>query len=136
MDESRIRHPTILVGPLVTLAAVVALLGIARIYDRLPLRPPECGFKAVLGIPCAGCGGTRSMRALAAGHLVEAVRSNPAVVLGVFVSMAWAMNAWLRFRRGVEPLPVAAQNRCLLRGAIITGAILLLNWIYLLLFLP
>ncbi len=138
MDEAppRVRHGQWLVGPLVTLATVAALLAVARGYDRIPVHPPACGFRTHLGIPCAGCGGTRAMRALAGGRLVEAARFNPAVVLGVLMSGLWAVSGWTRYRNGVVPPPHPEQNRRIVRNAIVAGAALVLNWIYLILYLP
>lgn len=138
MDEPRpkARHAHWLVGPLVTLAAVAVLLAAARFYDRLPAHPPECGFRKVLGLPCVGCGGTRAMRALARGRPAEAASFNPAVVVGAFASVAWAASGIWRYWRGSQPPPASVQNRRLARNAILVAALLLANWIYLLLFLP
>ncbi len=133
MDSPRVRHAHWLVGPLVTLAAVAVLLVAARFYERLPAHPPECGFRKTLGLPCAGCGGTRAIRALVDGRLAEAARFNPAVVVGVLASAAWAAVGIWRYGSGAEPPPVAVQNRRLVRNAILVGGLLLLNWIYLLL---
>lgn len=132
----RPRHPEVLVGPLVTLAAVIALLIVARYYDRLPVHPPECGFRRALGIPCVGCGGTRSMQALADGRISDALRFNPAAVLGVAASLLWAIGGWVRYQRGTPLYPVAEQNRLIMRNLLVVAALLLLNWIYLILFLP
>jgi hypothetical protein len=138
MDEAlpRARHAFWLVGPLVTFAAVVSLLIVARHYDRLPVQPPECGFRKVAGIPCVGCGGTRSMRALSEGKLTEATRFNPAVVMGVLVSVAWVAAGWTRYLRGALPPSIPEQNRRLKRNLLVAGGLLLLNWIYLIFHLP
>jgi hypothetical protein len=138
MNEAlpRARHVQWLVGPLVTFAAVVALLGAARLYDRLPAKLPPCGLRTLTGVPCVGCGGTRAMRALAEGRLVEALRFNPAAVLGVFAVAAWVLLAWARYRGGVEPPPFPEQNRRISRNVLAVGFLLLLNWGYLILFLP
>lgn len=138
MDETlpRVRHAFWLVGPLVTLAAVAALLLAARYYEHLPVRPPECGFRKVAGIPCVGCGGTRSMRALSRGQIVEAARFNPAVVAGVMFSLGWVALGCARYRLGTSPPSISEQNRRLRRNVFVTGGLLLLNWIYLLLHLP
>lgn len=133
MDSPRVRHAHWLVGPLVTLAAVAVLLVAARFYEHLPVHPPECGFRKALGLPCVGCGGTRSIRALVDGRLAEATRFNPAVVVGAFACTAWAAIGIWRYWSGAEPPPAAVQNRRLVRNAILVGVLLLLNWIYLLL---
>lgn len=138
MDDAlrRVRHVQWLVGPLVTLVAVVALLVVARYYDRLPVRPPECGFRTATGLPCLGCGGTRSVRALVSGDLAASISFNPGVVVGIVILLAWIATGWVRYLRGIEPPPISEQNRRLKRNLVIAGALFLLNWIYLLLFLP
>ena len=138
MDDAlpRVRHGQWLVGPLVTLSAVVALLLAARFYDQLPARPPACGFHQATGLPCLGCGGTRSVRALVSGDLVASTRFNPAVVVGIAILLAWVATGWSRYLRGIEPPPIPEQNRRLKRNLVVAGVLLLLNWIYLLLFLP
>lgn len=132
---ARVRRVEVLVAPLVTFAAVVGLLVMARYYDRLPAQAPPCGFKTILGIPCVGCGGTRAMMALVAGRPLEAVRFNPAVTMGVFASALWAVAGVLNFRHGRSPLSVPEQNRRIKRVALIVLAVLTLNWVYLILYL-
>ena len=131
----RLRETAWLVGPLVTLVAVIALLAAARFYDRLPAHPPGCGFRTLTGLPCLGCGGTRAARALAAGRLGESIRFNPGVVLGVATTIAWTAAGSARFLRRV-PLPKPSeQNRRIRRNAVLAAVLLLLNWIYLVFFL-
>lgn len=139
MDDSpaplRIRETAWLVGPLVTLLAVISLLAAARFHERLPVHAPECGFRKLAGLPCAGCGGTRAARALAAGRIGESIRFNPGVVLGVAATIAWTAAGCSRFFHGV-PLPgPSEQNRRIRRNALLAAALLLLNWIYLVFFL-
>ncbi|MBP6783873.1 MAG: DUF2752 domain-containing protein [Verrucomicrobiales bacterium] len=134
-DSPRVRRVEVLVGPLVTFVAVVALLIVARFYERMPVQAPECGFKATFGIPCVSCGGTRAMQALSSGHFVEAIRFNPAVVFGSFVSVVWVILGLRRFQCGEAPLPVPAQSRRMRRVVLIAISLLALNWIYLILFL-
>lgn len=138
MDEAlpRVRHVQWLVGPLVTLVAVLGLLLTARFYDRLPVRPPECGFRQTTGLPCLGCGGTRSVRALVSGDVIASVTFNPGVVVGIVILLVWITTGSLRYLRGIEPPPIPEQNRRLKRNAVIAAVLFLLNWIYLLLFLP
>jgi len=132
----RVRQAQWLVAPFLTLAAVVVLLVVARFYDRLPLKPPPCGFKVLLGIPCAGCGGTRAMVSLSHGRVTEAIRFHPAAVAGVFASAAWATLGWRRFRAGAPLPPVSEQNRRILRNLLAAGILVLANWAYLVCFLP
>src|SRR5690606_38289859 len=107
-----------------------------RFYDRLPVHPPECSFRKAFGIPCLGCGGTRAVRAFVDGRLVDAVRFHPAAIAAIFASAAWAATGWWRYRSGSIPPPLPEQNRRIVRNTLLIVALLLLNWIYLLLFLP
>lgn len=134
-EPSRQQHPEVLVAPIVTLATVIVLIGIARIYDHLPVKAPECSFKKALGIPCAGCGGTRSMQALAHGKFVEAFQYNPAVIIGVVAAFGWMIHGWIRFRRGDDLLPPSEHSKKVKTVVISVFGILVLNWIYLILFL-
>lgn len=40
---------------------------------------PLCGFKALFGLPCPGCGMTRALSALLGGDIVSAFRFHPLV---------------------------------------------------------
>lgn len=117
----------------ITFLAVVGLLGIASIYEGMPVHAPECGFKTTLGIPCLSCGGTRSMQAFAAGHFFDALRFNPAVVLGIVASVAWLAVGIRRYRKGYsEPGPNAMSRRIKVVSFTV-AAVLFANWIYLIL---
>ena len=59
-----------------------------------------CGFRALTGIPCPGCGMTRAMAALARGEWTAALRYHP------FAPLVLAEGAWLW----------AAVGAALLRG--------------------
>jgi Protein of unknown function (DUF2752) len=130
------RHPAVLVAPVITLLAVLALLIAARFYDRLPFHPPPCGFRSITGVPCFGCGATRAAKALAGGDVIKALRYHPALVLGCVLALAWTMLGIRRYQRGLDISPAAQQNQKLVRAAWITAGILLANWIYLFFFLP
>lgn len=49
----------------------------------LPALP--CVFLQVTHLYCPGCGGTRAFMALLHGHLVQSLRFNPAILLGLAV---------------------------------------------------
>ena len=42
-----------------------------------------CAWREFTGLPCAGCGGTRSLLLILSGHWLEAFRLNPGAVLAV-----------------------------------------------------
>ncbi len=73
----------LLLGGCVTLAIVDPTHG-----------PPVCPFKAVTGLDCPGCGGTRAAHQLFTGHLgaalsynVLAVAAMPFILWGLFTSL-------------------------------------------------
>lgn len=132
----RQRDLAVLVAPSVTLLGVIALITIARYRDSLPFVPTECRFREATGIPCAGCGGSRSLDALAHGNLGRALFYHPAAVLGVAASIGWFLHGALRFIRRERSHRQEIQDRRMKQVLLITIGLALLNWIYLLFFLP
>ncbi|MDF1656571.1 MAG: DUF2752 domain-containing protein [Verrucomicrobiales bacterium] len=130
------RHVAVIVAPLITFVAIVIMLVVAHFYERLPAKLPECGFRKSTGIPCAACGGTRAMQSIARGKLTEALKFHP-----LFSSLVLASPFWLAFglKQFVqrESMPVTAiQNRRLKIGLLLFFTFLILNWFYLIFFLP
>ncbi|MFQ5669206.1 MAG: DUF2752 domain-containing protein [Acidobacteriota bacterium] len=125
------REPEILWGS-VGGFLLVAGLAAARTRAWMALAP-GCVLKAVTGVPCPTCGGTRAALALAGGHPLAALGWNPLVgaglmALALYVPYAWLVTAgrlpplrtgWLR-----PPMPVW------LRGTM--AGIVLADWVYLL----
>lgn len=68
---------------------------------------PACAFRAISGVPCPTCGGTRALLALAQLDLGAALAWNPLVTLGVAVFFAGGLVALVRALRGqgVPDLP-------------------------------
>jgi hypothetical protein len=52
--------------------------------------PPICPFKALTGLDCPGCGGTRAAHSLFSGHLGEALNHNVLAVIAMPV-LLWAI---------------------------------------------
>ncbi len=130
------RHPEVLVAPTVTFLAIVALIGMARIYDSLPAQAPECGFRTTFGIPCPSCGGTRAFKALSHGHIREAIAFNPAVMIGVGAALVWFITGLTRFHRGHAPGTSTRRSPDAKKLGLVIPGIIALNWLYLILFLP
>jgi hypothetical protein len=89
-----------------------------------------CVWKSCTALPCAGCGTTRSLLLLAAGHWSEAVRMNPAAVLlvpGLAAANCYAAAVVL-FR--LEPWRPVVLARLPWRWILV--AFLLAHWTYLL----
>lgn len=129
------RHPEVLVAPTVTFLAVVALVGVASIYEKLPVRAPNCGFRNTFGFPCVSCGGTRAFQSLSQGQVLEAIAFNPAIILGVAAISAWFIVGLARYGRG-RPLKDDSRRKMSAKTlAIILFMILAMNWVYLIIFL-
>jgi hypothetical protein len=73
----------------VTLA--LALIGL--VWLRFGLPTPECTWKNLTGIPCPGCGATRTVRHVMDGAIPDAFLMNPlffAVAVGVAIYDVYA----------------------------------------------
>ena len=127
-----------LIAPGITAVAVTGLLGIARVYDSLPIHAPPCGLRTLTGIPCFGCGGTRAMMALAHGHLLQALAFNPLIALAAMGAFIWLALVLFRLRFPKATTATRKPLPSLSIPWIVTGTVLLLiaNWIYLILYLP
>ena len=72
-------------------AGACLLLGLVD-PTRTPLLPP-CPFKALTGLDCPGCGGTRAMHLLLNGHPGAALGLNVLAVVAVPLVLWW-WTAW------------------------------------------
>ncbi len=131
-----LKRPEAIIPPLTVMAGILVLLVVARNYDRLPVKPPACSFKSLIGIPCFGCGGTRAFKSLSRGDVAGAFQFNPAVTGAVFAIAIWLAVVLLRKDRPHQSLsPVHRRKRTWFFG--ITGVLIFTtNWIYLILYLP
>ncbi len=140
-----------LVPPVVIFLAVAGLLIAARYYEHVPtfLKPRPCAFLEKTGYPCASCGGTRAFQALANGKILTALRFNPLAVLGAFASAGWLVGVLVKLRTGLREAADARpegsdpdrlqkanalNSRAAWRWVGLVAALLLLNWLYLILF--
>ena len=106
-------------------AAAIALAWLLRYFPPASHAfYPPCPFHALLGILCPGCGGTRALAALLAGHWAEAARQNllavafaPALATCAALELYSALR-WNRWRKlTVSPFAV----KCLLTIAVLFG---------------
>lgn len=66
---------------------------------------PACPFRALTGLDCPGCGGTRALYALTRGDLALAVDHNLVTTLALpLLGVAWAL--WLAARLGWRARPL------------------------------
>lgn len=93
-----------------------------------------CGFKHLIGLPCPGCGATRSLAALAQFDLLRSFLLNPLVSVVAMAAPLAVPGAWFdaRFNRGRTANNVA--RFCRSRGftQALVGLVVV-NWSYLLL---
>ena len=82
----------VLVAVIASIALIV--IGFELFADLLFVTPPEtlCPLRAGTGIPCPGCGGTRSARALLEFDLPSALAHNPLLAFGALVVFAAALS--------------------------------------------
>ena len=110
---------------LIEFAALVLVLSAA--YFQLPL---GCPFKAITGLPCPGCGGTRAFVALLHGQFMEAVMTNPLSVLLIFfliIAPAWLfVDCW----RGTKTLQRVMMGKWPVWAIILVAIIIAANWIW------
>jgi hypothetical protein len=88
---------------------------------------PPCPFRALFGLPCLTCGGTRALLALARFDVGAAFGWNPlAAAAGVlfFAGGALALGAALAGREMRTPLPSPALRAVLLLAAAANWAFL------------
>ena len=72
-----------------------AVFVLARLGDLLGVRVAFCVVKALLGVPCPGCGVTTSIEALLRGRWAEALHANAAGPFVVAFVVVQLLVAWM-----------------------------------------
>ena len=118
----------VLVAVIASIALIV--IGFELFADLLFVTPPEtlCPLRAGTGIPCPGCGGTRSARALLQFDLPSALAHNPLLAFGALVVFA---TLGIRLLFGCTIDCALTQRQWGLLG-IVCGTLILLNWAWVL----
>lgn len=98
----------------VVAALCAVILAAPWVLHFLAHTPVVCPLRVLSGLPCPGCGTTRSFFALAGGRVLTALRLNP---LGVFLWLF--LGAVVALKAGVLSLPSFKRAR----GAIIVGGL-------------
>ena len=88
-------------GPLSVGAAALGACGALTLSHRALDLVPDCPFRAVTGLDCPLCGGTRAVRALAGGDVVAAAGHN-LVVVALLPLLAYAYLRWAGAGVGVS----------------------------------
>ena len=127
-----IEAPRRLFGPIAFFGLVAGAIVIAWLIQFLGLTLPKCSMLKFTGIPCAFCGGTRSLQAI--GHLdfASAFWWNPLVTLGAIGAAVAAIFSFLAPRL-FERIADQAQRWPLMWIGL---GVVMLNWIFVAMFLP
>lgn len=118
------------------LGALLAGLGTLGLFMTAVLHVERlgltiCMLKAVSGIPCPTCGGTRALAHLARLDFAGALALNPLVVLGFAAVIPWALVDLLLLSRG-RALDIEMNATGARWIGLTAAAALALNWFYLL----
>lgn len=87
-----------------------------------------CMFKRLTGLPCATCGSTRAMLALAHGEPARAFTLNPMVCVLLAIAPVWLLLRWRRTRTGGQAAAWSSSWR-IIAWAAATG-LFFANWAY------
>jgi len=118
---------------LLWLAVTAAAAAGAVAWLSLNLPWPQCNWRAILGIPCATCGSTRALLALAHGQFFEAWRWNPLATVALCAVAVFDVYALVVLSTRAKRLRVTFRNAAQLRALLaLLAAAGLLNWLYLL----
>lgn len=105
--------PRLLVFPF----GLIALAGLilARFQSDLVLKLAHCPLRDITGLPCPTCGGTHTAISLTRGHLLDALKTNPLVTVGLVLFGLWVLVGLLAtvfpgMRRDLELKPVEKRT--------------------------
>lgn len=138
MSSAARRRLEILTPAGVTFAAVMIVVMASPLIDRFGWFSRPCSLREVTGLPCLACGGTRSVQALASGEVMEALRFNPLVFVGVCVAAVWLARAlWRAWKWTPEDSGNGGYSFASVRWWLIgLGVAAIANWLYLWKYLP
>jgi len=110
-NGSLLRRPQAWELMLTGITATILAISFAVRASQLP-KTPYCGFKAITGKPCPGCGLTRSFCAISHGRLGKAWDYNPFgfplyVLTAFFMVFPWVNRLWMGLGRGIQRTRIA-----------------------------
>lgn len=118
---------------LVWLSVSIGSLGLAVAWLAIGLPWPHCLFHDLTGFPCLTCGATRSAIAFLHGNFLTALKWNPlvfAALCGLSVFNVYAVAALVFHAPRLRIHHFTPVEKLCIRGSVV--ALLLANWIYLL----
>jgi hypothetical protein len=92
-----------------------------------------CPLKAVVGVPCPGCGATRAAQALAAGQVMTAARLNPLAALAAGAWVLWAGYAAVAVAARGKRLRLVWEPQDVSRARWLAAGLVLTSWLFLVL---
>ncbi len=120
-------------GMIYGLIALLAL--IAGRFPPVVSLAPSCVFHALTGAPCPTCGGTRSIVLLSHGNVVSAFLMNPAVAAGALVAVLSLLYSLISAVFGLPRIKAVLSGGEKDSIRLFAAVILLINWLYLVMFL-
>lgn len=119
-------------GPVTFFGLVLAAIAVAVLVRQMGFAFPKCSLKALIGMPCAFCGGTRSLEALGHLHFAEAFWWNPLVMLGA-IGAAMAAVCSLVAPDSMERVVARLKKWPLMWIGL---GLVAMNWIFVVKYLP
>jgi len=104
------------------LLLMIPLIGLLWWFDPTKTTVSLCGFHAMTGLDCPGCGALRATHALLHGRLLTALRYNALWVLSLPL-VVYVVVSELRVLAGRRPLPGDLPRQTWFWGAAILAAI-------------
>ena len=119
MQQNHYKLIWMILGTIAVIAIMAVVVVIYRDHNPLESRMfPKCGFYAMTGYKCPGCGGQRAVHYLLNGEFMESFRQNPLFHVGTLYIMVVLLLK----------VPLFAQRFTKLRNAL-TGIYACLIWL-------
>ena len=122
-DDTKQIHANILFS---NIFIILAFFSLHSCSDQLASIPHVCVFQKVLGIPCPGCGITRSLFSIVNGDMFLAWQYNPTgLLIFLFILMQIPLRIIaLKFQNTAEMISKISRT-----GSIIVICLLFLVWV-------
>lgn len=113
----------------------MAGLGVVYLFPGYKIFIPDCLFYKITGIPCPSCGMTRCGESLAHFHLIDAFLYNPllTIILAGFSIYSLITIGLFIGKRHYIAWRIQPGQEKFIRWGLLT--IILINWVYLILYL-
>lgn len=120
LDKLMYELGLIVAGIAVILTLVYLITGISVL--RLGF---HCRFNQLTGLPCPGCGGTRSLRTLLGGRILKSLYYYPPLLYGVIIYIAFMLRCFAYRHFGI----FNARDGIIVNYIYIGIALIIIQWI-------